>query len=258
MSYEAWAHYYDEVYVDQHSTGDRDFYLREALAAGGPVLEAACGTGRILLPTLAAGADVDGFDGSPAMLRRLRERAPAVLGDRAGEIEDRVWEADLRRFSRDRRYALITCPFRAFLHLLTMDDQLAALARFREHLAPGGRLLLNVFHPSYRFTVEQDGGRLLDDEFVHRATGRHTRLWTAVSNDLINQVKTVENWFEELDEQGRVVSQTEAPFRITWIFKPQMELLLRAAGYSRWQIHGGFDRQPLERDDQEMVVEAWG
>lgn len=258
MSYEAWAHYYDEVYVDQHATGDRDFYLREALAAGGPVLEAACGTGRILLPTLVAGVDVDGFDGSPAMLRRFRARAPEVLGERAVELAGRVWEADMRRFQRERRYALITCPFRAFLHLLTIEDQHAALDRFRAHLAPGGRLLLNVFHPSYRITVEQDGRRTLEDEFVHRATGRHTRLWTRVTNDLIEQVKTVENWFEELDEDHRIVSVTEAPFRISWIFKPQLELLLRSAGFSHWEIHGGFDRQPLERDDQEMVVEAWG
>src|SRR5581483_3770527 len=102
-------------------------------------------------------------------------------------------------FTARRRYALITCPFRAFLHLLTVDDQLAALGRFRKHLEPRGRLLLNVFHPCYRFTVAQEGQRELQDEFVHRATNRHTRHWMAVENDLVNQVKTLRGWFEELD-----------------------------------------------------------
>jgi SAM-dependent methyltransferase len=250
--YDSWAEYYDEVYVDQHASGDLAFYVQEARAAGGPVLEAACGTGRILLPTLASGVDIDGFDRSPAMLRRLAAKAAAQ------GLSPNVWQADLRDFTTGRRYALITCPFRAFLHLLTWQDQLAALNRFRERLDRGGRVLLNVFHPSYRITVGQVGSRQLEDEFVHRATGRHTCLWSAVTNDLVEQTKQVDNWLEERDEHGRLVQVTEAGFRIAWIFKPQMELLLHAAGFSRWAIYGGFDRAPLARDDQEMVVEAWG
>jgi SAM-dependent methyltransferase len=249
--YGDWAEYYDEVYVDQANTGDLAFYLAEAKAAGGPVLEAGCGTGRILLPTLAEGVDIDGFDLTETMLARLRERAAA-----AG-LSPHIWRADMRTFTAPRKYALVTCPFRAFLHLLTVEDQLAGLTRFREALLPGGRLLLNVFHPSYSITVAQQGQWTLDDEFVHRATNRHTRLWVAVTNDLINQVKTVRERFDELDEGGRVVAQREIEMKLAWIFTPQMELLLRCAGYSRWAFYGGFDRRPLANDNDEMVVEAW-
>ncbi len=249
--YDDWAEFYDEAYADQHSTGDLDFYRSEAMAANGSVLEAGCGTGRILLPTLAAGVDIDGFDASGPMLARLREGA-AESG-----LQPRVWQADMRDFQAERRYALITCPFRAFLHLLTWRDQLQALARIRAHLLPGGRMLLNVFHPSYGITLAQNGRRALEDEFVHRATGRHTRQYSAVENDLVEQLKTVRTWFVELDEHGAVARATETSFRMAWIFKPQMELLLHAAGYARWTIHGGFDRRPLTRDDEEMVVEAW-
>jgi len=59
-------------------------------------------------------------------------------------------------------------------------------------------------------------------------------------------------------QDGRVARVTEVEMQLTWIFKPQMELLLRCAGFSRWAIYGGFAREPLVRDDQEMVVEAWG
>src|SRR5947199_10751079 len=110
--YSTWARFYDEVYVDQHDSGDLAFYLEEAKAAGDPVLEAGCGTGRILLPTLAAGVDIDGFDREPAMLARLRERGVEVP-----DLAQRVWLADMRDFTARRQYALITCPFRAFLHL---------------------------------------------------------------------------------------------------------------------------------------------
>ena len=79
----------------------------------------------------------------------------------------------------------------------------------------------------------------------------------SAENDLVNQIKTLHGRFEELDQRGVVAQVTETEFRLTWIFKPQMELLLRSTGFTRWAIHGGFDRSPLVRDDQEMVVEAW-
>jgi SAM-dependent methyltransferase len=249
--YDAWAEYYDEVYTGQDTSGDLGFYLTEAQNTGGPVLEAACGTGRILLPTLQAGVEIDGFDLSEPMLARLQENA-AARG-----VSPLVWQDDMRSFNAPRRYALVTCPARAFLHLLTTDDQLAALGRFRECLLPGGRLILNVFHPSYRITVGQDGTRKLEYEFVHRATNRHTRQCVAVTNDLIDQVKTVHVWLEELDENGRIVREVAVTLRLAWVFKPQMELLLRCAGFSRWAIYGGFDRRPLVNDDDEIVVEAW-
>jgi hypothetical protein len=45
--------------------------------------------------------------------------------------------------------------------------------------------------------------------------------------------------------------------QMRWTYKPEMELLLRTAGFPRWQIFGGFDHRPLTRDDDLMVVFAW-
>jgi len=39
--------------------------------------------------------------------------------------------------------------------------------------------------------------------------------------------------------------------------QPEMELLLRAAGFARWQILGDFDGRPLERETDTMIVQAW-
>jgi ubiquinone/menaquinone biosynthesis C-methylase UbiE len=49
-----------------------DFYLGLAREAKGPVLEIACGTGRILLPVLQAGVDADGMDLFQPMLHTAR------------------------------------------------------------------------------------------------------------------------------------------------------------------------------------------
>src|SRR5262245_12620766 len=110
------------------------FYVDLAKAASGPVLDVACGTGRILLPCLQAGVEVEGLDLFPGMLTRLREKASG-LG-----LNPTLHQADMAKFRLGRRYALIIIPFNAFVHNLTTDDQLACLGACREHLQPGGLL----------------------------------------------------------------------------------------------------------------------
>ena len=42
-----------------------------------------------------------------------------------------------------------------------------------------------------------------------------------------------------------------------YVYKHEMELLLRVAGLVRWGIHGEFDRRPLTRENDAMIVAAW-
>src|SRR6185312_8084599 len=94
---------------------DIGFYVDEALAADGPVVELGVGTGRIAIPTAAAGVAVIGVDSSAGMLEVC-----AAEARKAGVhelLELRL--GDLRHPPVDERVNLVTCPFRAFLHLAT-------------------------------------------------------------------------------------------------------------------------------------------
>src|SRR6516162_2721962 len=90
-----------------------DFYVALAREANGPVLDIACGTGRILLPCLQAGVDIEGLDLFEPMLKTLRAKATA-LG-----LAPRLHHADMSDFSLPRRYGLLMIPFNAFIHNMT-------------------------------------------------------------------------------------------------------------------------------------------
>jgi len=242
-----------EIYDAAHAAlrDDLDFYLRAAKAAHGPVLEAACGTGRVLLPTLQAGVDIDGFDREPMMLEALKRKA-AALG-----LKPRVVAADLRDFALPRRYALITIPLRSFQHLLTTEDQLQALGRVREHLEPDGLLLFNVFCPSWEFIREHDGKPHRIRAFSHPETGLPVAFDDTRRYDRVNQVVTIEREVVESDARGYAARTQRHAFSLRWTFRFEMELLLEAAGFARWKVTGGFDGRPLENDSDDMVWTAW-
>ena len=73
-----------------------DFYTALARQAQGPVLDIACGTGRILLPCLQAGVDIEGLDLFEPMLKTLRAKG-AALG-----LSPRLHQADMSDFSLPR------------------------------------------------------------------------------------------------------------------------------------------------------------
>src|SRR5258708_4478594 len=118
------ADFYDFV-VPYRNRPDVEFFVEAARAAGGPILEIGCGTGRVLIPTARAGAEIVGLDLSPRMLATCRKG----LDQESVAVQSRAQlvQADMRHFDLGRRFALITVPFRPFQHLISVDDQCACL-----------------------------------------------------------------------------------------------------------------------------------
>ena len=225
---------YDVMYSDIRL--DIDFHIAEARSAGGPVLEPCCGNGRLMIPTLEAGVDCDGFDYDEPMLEDLRRK----LAERG--LEAGVFHADMRDFSLPRRYALVIIPFNSFLHNLSQEDQLATLRCCRAHLAPGGRLVVIAFHPSIKKLNDFNGTPLLIKEVPNLGGPGVVRMFDAITTDRIEQINTVKRRLEFMDPSGAVAAVHNSEFRLRYIFKPEMELLLRVAGFKRWDVRTAFER----------------
>ena len=156
---------------------DVQFYVDEATNVRGRVLEVGCGTGRILLPIARSGRAIEGLDASPEMLDRCRTK----LLEEPDAVQRRVTlhQGDARSFDIGRRFALVTAPFRVMQHLTTVDDQLGFLDSTARHLAPGGKLVFDVFNPNFAALLSADGvekedtpNTTLPDGRSFRRTGR--------------------------------------------------------------------------------------
>lgn len=103
-----------------------------AAAAGGPVLELGCGTGRVALHLARRGHRVVGLDSDPVLLRALAERG-------AG-LDLAPLHADARDFSLSEPAALAIAPMQVLQLLPGRADRLACLRAVAAALRPGGRL----------------------------------------------------------------------------------------------------------------------
>jgi SAM-dependent methyltransferase len=237
--------------------GDLEWYRQKARDCGGPLLELGAGTGRITLPIAEDGRVIYALDADRGMLTSLR-RKRAVLPP---EVQERivVIEGDMRDFRLDERFALILVPFRAFLHNLTEEDQLACLRCAREHLRPGGRIAFNVFHPSLEY-MAQHAGALAG---VWRWTGTYAlqgggHVVRSDSNryDTVQQRVHSLHRYEEYGPEGNLRRTFLHRLEAAYLYPEQIRCRLEQAGFREIQIAGGFDGRPFAKDGDELVVEA--
>jgi SAM-dependent methyltransferase len=108
----------------------------------GPALDVGCGTGRLLLPLLQAGLDVDGVEPSEDMLAICRQRA----GER--RLSPTLFQQQLQTLDLPRRYRTIMVPCGTLQLVVPLEEVWEALRRLYAHLEAGGVLALTVFPPT--------------------------------------------------------------------------------------------------------------
>jgi SAM-dependent methyltransferase len=137
------AEVYDISQPIGSSVGDVEFYSRALAGLSGRILEPACGTGRVLIPLLAAGHQVDGTDHSPDMLDLCRSHCEER------DLHPNLYEADMASFVKPNTYEAIILPRGSIRNLKGRDETFRTLECFHTSLTPGGRLLLDVTIPLF-------------------------------------------------------------------------------------------------------------
>lgn len=229
---------------------DIEYWRRVAREAGGPVLEAGCGTGRILLRLLETGADAEGIDNSAPMIARLHAKA------RDRGLAAKAVAGDMRDVRLRRRYARVICAFNGFAHLETTADQVRALEAWRRQLRRGGAVVIHMSYPGPAYWSEPDGVPVLEIDVSDAATGRRLQLWDTRTKDPVAQLQRSALEVREIGADGRTASHRFSTSQ-RWTYRFELELLFRAAGFGRWAVYGGFDEHPLTRPDEQMIAWAW-
>jgi SAM-dependent methyltransferase len=247
--YVDYAEYYD---FDHDRAFDLEFYLDYARECGSPVLELACGTGRLLVSLAEAGFEMYGFDLTESMLavclRKVEERGLAGRVHLAG--------ADMVSFDMPRRdFALAFVAFRSFMHLYTQADQMACLERVYQHLRPGGLFIVDVYAPVFWMLARAEDGPFAEASDFWLPNGhRVVRKVRFVRNDPARQIVYHELRFEEYDSQGVLVRQHTMPYDTRYTFRYELTLLLERAGFEVTDLFRDYKKNPFDGTDEIIAV----
>ncbi|HZG15458.1 MAG TPA: class I SAM-dependent methyltransferase [Candidatus Bathyarchaeia archaeon] len=244
-----WADFYD--LTNRGVPGDVEFYVDLAKQAEGEILELACGTGRVTIPIAEAGLPITGLDMSVEMLRRAEKKA-AEKG-----VLDKIdfIQGDMRQFELEKQFSLIMIPFRSFLHLLHIQEQMKALTAIRKHLAPDGKLALNVFVPKISHLYEESEKMSLRGMYPLES-GEQVAMWDFTRYDHFQQLSEVTRTYERLSPDGIVTEKAVGRFTLRYIFPTELHHLLRLNGFKVVQRYGSFAKTAFDQYSTELIIVA--
>ena len=201
-----------------------DFLAR--MAGPGHALELAIGTGRVAIPLAARGVPVTGIELSQPMVDRLRRKVSAE--------EIPVVTGDMATTTVPGRFSLVYVVWNSIGNLRTQDEQVACFQNAADHLAPGGRFVVELWVPPLRRLPLGQTAVPFDVSDAH--LGFDTM-------DLVTQQGTSHHYSRESDGSFRYSTSN---YRYIW--PAECDLMARLAGLVLAERYEDWNRSPFTSD----------
>jgi SAM-dependent methyltransferase len=227
---------------------DTEFYKGMITSNPGLALEVGCGTGRLLIPYLQDGLDVDGVDCSKEMLDICRQKA-----EQKG-LSPILYEQYMQELSLSRKYKTIYIPFCSFMILAEREEALQALEGFYNSLESDGQVLISLFIPREGLTNNKQ-------EWVVRRVGTRPHdgativVNEASSYNMMEQVKT--GWYRyETYKDGSLIETKFHTMKLRWYYKYEFIMMLEKIGFRDIFVHGDMTNEEATDHHESMVFRA--
>jgi SAM-dependent methyltransferase len=233
---------YDLVMGRYASGSLLEFYRRQIARYHQPVLELACGTGRLTIPLAEDGINITGLDISERMLE-LAELKASERGFRPAFVQ-----GDVRTFDLNRKFRLIFLAAQSLSHLHTREEIEACFERVRQHLAKDGRLLIELHNPSLTLLSRQAGERYAVGEY--EGENERVSLSETVRYDAATQVNHIRWHFQSEGADEEVVLS----FEMRQFFPQEIDALLACNGFSIEQKYGDYDETAFSSASPRQLI----
>jgi hypothetical protein len=228
------------------SFGDVEFYLAALEGSSGTVLEPAVGNGRVMVPLLEAGVQLEGFDASPEMLALCAQNCAAH------GLPAPVSQLRFEEFAGGGPYRAIIIPAGSLQLITDFGTALEVLARFRSSLDKGGRLIVDMGTPGAFFhtAARRRHWPASDDALL-------TLEETPASRDDLAQTVTWQHRYE-LWRNGELMRSELEVFTLRWWSSEEFRMALARCGFGEVRVYGDYDRSgALAAEHQTLSFEAF-
>lgn len=235
---------YDLV-IGNYASGDLlQFYRQQAERYGEPVLELACGSGRLTIPLARAGINISGLDLSEEMLNLARSKA-AEAG-----VNVRFLQGDMRSFELGETFKLICIPAQSLSHLHTRGEVETCFAAVRRHLADEGRFLIELFNPSLPMLARETAIRHPVGRYKDPAKGSEMLVTEQVRYDAASQINHL-RWFfrEEGSDEETILS-----FEMRQFFPEEIDALLWYNGFRIEHKYGSHQAEEFSSASSKQLI----
>ncbi|MHA1932097.1 MAG: class I SAM-dependent DNA methyltransferase [Promethearchaeota archaeon] len=234
--------HYDSIVKSRNAYEAVPFYIKQARKYGGPILELACGTGRISIPIAKNGISIVGLDFSVKMLEQAKRNS------KENDVEIEWIQADMTNFSLSRKFSVIMMPAAAMNWVLENKSIEKCLTCIKDHLNQDGRFIFSLFNPNLEI-LQRDPSKKYDIDKYPDPNGKGT------------VVVTVSNFYDKATQINHVTSYSRIndkeiikKLKLRMFFPQELDGLLSYNGFIIDHKYGTFDEEPFNSDSNLQIV----
>lgn len=241
--------YNDPVLYDkenEHYSSEVPLLLKWASKKNGPIIDLACGTGRITIPLAKSGHELVGVDVHKGMLNEAKRKSLEL------NLPIRWVEQDCTKLNLDIQSPLIFSVGNSFQHFLTNEDQDALLASVHKHLEIDGAFIFGMRFPG-REELLQPSTEEYWRSYTDSETSHTVDIFTISNYDSLNQIQHYTTIRKYKNMHGEIVDEVSTNISLRYVFPKEMERIITAHGFEIVHLYGDWDEAPITNDSYEMV-----
>ena len=231
--------FYDTEFSDR--THDTSFYIDQAIALGGPILELGCGTGRITQPIADRKIEIHGIDISQPMLALARKRK--------GSENILYFHSDMVDFNLETSYTLVFAATNAIQHVLNKNDILKCLRAIRKSLRDDGTVIVDIFNPNVSKLARTWEQRYLFKNFISPSYGE---IDVFARSEYSNTDAILHFQLEYIVVKSQALIKTK-DIKMHCLFNDEMKALCKQAGLEIIKCYGDYSKSDFSPQSPKQI-----
>ena len=239
--------YFDGRHYDLQNGDYEDdipFYVKMAETYGEPVLELACGTGRIAIPLARKGWQITGLDPTESMLTEAKRKAVSA------DVTIEWFQGDCRDFALGKKFNMIFFPFNSIAVLHDLEDISGCFNCVRKHLKKHGRFIIDIFNPRFDILTRNPDERFPVTEYPDPAGNGQVVVTESNVYDCATQISHIKWYYKFGDAPEEIIED----LNLRIFFPQELDALLQFHGLEIDAKYGDFDETPFVSDSQKQLV----
>ena len=231
---------YDELYNNYKE--DLHFIMECAEKLTTPIIELACGTGRVTIPMAEHGFSMYGVDIHEGMLDLAKQKADLA------NVNIHFSKQDCTQLDLPIKASLIVMVGNSFQHFLTNESQSDLLNSVRSHLLPNGEFIFDTRNPILKDLA-------FVDEVEETYTNHNDQLVTEINREEYNHETQI---LQCTTVQKVTVNHVRTTYKdsisLRYTYPMEMRRLLSEHHFELVSMYGSWKKEPFTKESESMII----
>lgn len=223
---------------------DIDFYVEKYKSFQGKAIELMAGTGRLSVPLLKSGINLDCLDISKGLLEHLSKKLTRE------NLNSTIICQDIRDLNLEHNYDLVIIAFNSFAEIVDENDQELVFESIKKILTPSGEFIFTLYNPVFRRKSINNNLALINELPLND----NKLLFFMSSKENEGNIVEIKQFYELYDRQGNFLNKRMLDLQFSLITKEKIEKLIKKTDLKVTEFYGNFDLSQYNEKDSPFMI----